>query len=133
MQVISALFVEEFNMRQVDGPSTRLDLTGVMFSLRAPTPPPVTIEPHLVALIHCPPSESGSGVFEVIVTSDADPESQAEQIARNVSPFQVEPGKFTYRLVRAEITFDDLGTVYAHCRIDRGRWTTVPLSLLAAA
>ena len=133
MQVISALFVEEFNMRQVDGPSTRLDLTGVMFSLRAPTPPPVTIEPHLVALIHCPPSENGSGVFEVIVTSDADPESQAEQIARNVSPFQVEPGKFTYRLVRAEITFDDLGTVYAHCRIDRGRWTTVPLSLLAAA
>lgn len=133
MQVISALFVEEFNMRQVDGPSTRLDLTGVMFSLRAPTPPPVTIEPHLVALIHCPPNESGSGVFEVIVTADADPESQAEQIARNVSPFQVEPGKFTYRLVRAEITFDDLGTVYAHCRIDRGRWTTVPLSLLAAA
>ena len=133
MQVISALFVEEFNMRQVDGPSTRLDLSGVMFSLRAPTPPPVTIEPHLVALIHCPPNESGSGVFEVIVTADADPESQAEQIARNVSPFQVEPGKFTYRLVRAEITFDDLGTVYAHCRIDRGRWTTVPLSLLAAA
>ncbi len=36
MQVISALFVEEFNMRQVDGPSTRLDLSGVMFSLRAP-------------------------------------------------------------------------------------------------
>jgi len=45
MQVISALFVEEFNMRQVDGPSTRLDLSGVMFSLVTPSPPPVTIEP----------------------------------------------------------------------------------------
>lgn len=133
MQVISALFVEEFNMRQVDGPSTRLDLSGVMFSLVTPSPPPVTIEPHLVALIHCPPEEGGSGVFEVIVTADSDPNAEAEQIARNVSPFQVEPGKFTYRLVRAEIAFDDFTTVYAHCRIDRGSWTTVPLALLPAA
>lgn len=133
MQVISALFVEEFNMRQVVGPSTRLDLSGVMFSLVTPSPPPVTIEPHLVALIHCPPEEGGSGVFEVIVTADSNPNAEAEQIARNVSPFQVEPGKFTYRLVRAEIAFDDFTTVYAHCRIDRGSWTTVPLTLLPAA
>jgi len=133
MQVISALFVEEFNMRQVDGPSTRLDLSGVMFSLVTPSPPPVTIEPHLVALIHCPPEEGGSGVFEVIVTADSNPNAAAEQIARNVSPFQVEPGKFTYRLVRAEIAFDDFTTVYAHCRIERGSWTTVPLTLLPAA
>ena len=133
MQVISALFVEEFNVRQVDGPSTRLDLSGVMFSLVTPSPPPVTIEPHLVALIHCPPEEGGSGVFEVIVTADSNPNAAAEQIARNVSPFQVEPGKFTYRLVRAEIAFDDFTTVYAHCRIDRGSWTTVPLTLLPAA
>ena len=133
MQVISALFVEEFNMRQVDGPSTRLDLTGVMFSLVAPSPPPVTIEPHLVALIHCRPDEAGAGVFEVIVTADSDPNAEAEQIARNVSPFQVEPGKFTYRLVRAEIALEEHTTVYAHCRIDRGPWTTVPLTLLPAA
>ena len=132
MQIVSVLFVEEFNMRQVEGPSTRLDLTGVLFSLPAPSAPPVTIEPHLVALIHCPPDGDGAGVFEVVVTRshDAEADDGSEPVARNVSPFQVEPGRFTYRLVRAEIAFDALGTVYAHCRIDRGPWTTVPLTLL---
>jgi len=132
VQIVSALFVEDFNMRQVDGPSTRLDLTGVLFSLVAPSAPPVTIEPHLVALIHCRPDEDGTGVFEVVVTRSPDPEAETEQIARNVSPFQVEPGRFTYRLVRAEIAFEEPSTAYAHCRIDRGPWTTVPLTLLPA-
>ena len=66
MQIVSALFVENFAMRQAPGPSTRIDLTGAMFSMAAPTPAPVTITPHLVALIYCPPDEPGSGVFEVI-------------------------------------------------------------------
>ena len=51
------LFVESFQMRQVDGPSTRIDLTGVFFSVAAPSPPPVTLEPHAMkarrlSLIH---------------------------------------------------------------------------------
>ena len=54
-----ALFVENFNMREAAGPSTRIDLTGVFFSMAAPSPAPVTIEPHLVALISCPPDETG--------------------------------------------------------------------------
>ena len=29
MQIVSALFVEGFDFRMVDGPSTRIDLTGV--------------------------------------------------------------------------------------------------------
>ncbi len=33
----------------------------------------------------------------------------------------VEPGKFNYRLVRAELEFADYGSVEAHCRIDGGR------------
>ena len=32
MDIVAALFTESFNMRQVAGPSTRLDLTGVYFS-----------------------------------------------------------------------------------------------------
>ena len=32
MQIVSALFVENFQMRQAPGPSTRIDLTGAMFS-----------------------------------------------------------------------------------------------------
>ncbi|MDA2956719.1 MAG: hypothetical protein O3B66_00670 [Actinomycetota bacterium] len=128
MQIISALFVENFELRQAPGPSTRLDITGAMFSMAAPSPAPVTIDPHLVALIHCPPDGPGAGVFEVVFRRGLDEDS--EQVARNVSPFTVDPGKFTYRLVKGELTFDEYGTVYAHCRIDRGPWTIVPFTLL---
>ncbi|MGA1649604.1 MAG: hypothetical protein ACO39Y_09405, partial [Ilumatobacteraceae bacterium] len=100
MQIISALFVENFELRQAPGPSTRLDITGAMFSMAAPSPAPVTIDPHLVALIHCPPDGPGAGVFEVVFRRGLDEDS--EQVARNVSPFTVDPGKFTYRLVKGE-------------------------------
>ena len=73
MHIVSALFVENFEMRQAPGPSTRIDLTGAMFSMAAPSPAPVTLTPHLVALIYCPPDESGQGVFEVIFRSDRRP------------------------------------------------------------
>ena len=53
-----------------------------------------------------------------------------EQVARNVSPFTVEPGKFTYRLVRAELEFAEYGQVVAHCRIGLGAWHLVPFTLL---
>jgi hypothetical protein len=124
MEIVSALFVENFNMRQVPGPSTRIDISGVFFSTAAPSPAPVSIEPHLLALIWCPDGESGQGVFETIFTRGE------EEVARNVSPFTVEPGKFTYRLVRGQLHFDDYGTVVANCRIDRGPWHPVPLTLL---
>ncbi|MGA7759179.1 MAG: hypothetical protein WCA90_06875 [Ilumatobacteraceae bacterium] len=131
MQIVAALFVENFEMRQAPGPSTRIDMSGVMFSMAAPSPAPVTIEPHLVALIFCPEGEPGNGVFEVVFRRGIDEDS--EQIARNVSPFTVEPGKFTYRLVRGELEFDDYGQVFAHCRIDQGPWHLVPFNLLPPA
>ena len=56
-----------------------------------------------------------------------------EQFARNVSPFTVEPGKFTYRLVRGELEFPDYGQIFAHCRVDRSPWHLVPFSLLPPA
>jgi hypothetical protein len=124
MQIVSALFVESFNLREAPGPSTRVDLSGVFFSMAAPAPVPVTVEPHLVALIWCPPDEAGHGVFETVFTRGE------EEIARNVSPFTVEPGRFTYRLVRGELTFSDYGQILANCRIDRGAWHPVPLTLL---
>ncbi len=128
MQIVSALFVENFELRQAPGPSTRIDLKGAMFSMAAPSSVPVTIDPHLVALISCAPDEAGSGVFEVIFRkgrAEAD-----EQIARNVSPFTVEPGKFTYRLVRGELEFTEYGQIFAHCRVDHGSWHLVPFTLL---
>jgi hypothetical protein len=124
MQIVSALFVESFNLREAPGPSTRIDLSGVFFSMAAPGPAPVTVEPHLVALIWCPPDEAGQGVFETVFKRGD------EEVARNVTPFNVEPGMFTYRLVRGQLAFDDYGQVLAHCRIDQGPWHVVPLTLL---
>ena len=74
-------------------------------------------------------------MFEVVFRRNGEPdapEAEGDQVARNVSPFSVEPGKFTYRLVRGELEFPDYGQVFAHCRIDRGPWTVVPFTLPAA-
>jgi hypothetical protein len=127
MDIVSALFVENIEMRQAAGPSTRIDLTGIFFSMAAPRPAPLTIEPHLVVFIRCRPDEPGQGVLEVVFRRGDD------EIARNVSPLTVEPGKFTSRLVRGELEFPDYGLVEAHCRVDRGPWTVVPLTLLPPA
>ena len=126
MDIVSALFAENIDLRPVPGPSTRIDLTGIMFSLPAPTPPPVTVTPHLIVLVRCRPNEAGNAILEVVFRDEA-----GEQVARNVSPFNVEPGKFTYRLVRGELEFAALGTIEAHCRIlPDGPATVVPLTLL---
>jgi hypothetical protein len=129
MDIISALFVENIELRRVAGPSTRIDLSGVMFSLAAPSAPPVTLTPHLVVLVRCRPTETGEGVLEVVFRGE-----DGREVARNVSPFRVEPGKFTYRLVRGELTFADYETIEAHCRLlPDGPATVVPLTLLPSA
>jgi hypothetical protein len=124
MEILAALFIDGIDLRQVAGPSTRIDLSGVQFSAAAPGPVPVTVEPHLCVIVHCPPDGKTTGALEVVYTRDG------EQIARNVQPLQVEPGKFNYRLVRAELSFDDYGTVEAHCRVDLGPVVAVPYTLL---
>lgn len=124
MEILSALFIEGIDARQVPGPSTRLDINGIQFSAAAPGPVPVTIEPHLCVIVHCPVGARETGALEVVYLRDG------VQLARNVQPLQVEPGRFNYRLVRAELTFDDYGTIEAHCRIDMGPVTIVPFTLL---
>ena len=124
MQILAALFIDGIELRQVPGPSTRIDLTGIQFSAPAPAPVPVTIEPHLVVIVRCGADEKGEGALEVVYRRGDD------QIARNVQPLQVEPGRFSYRLVRAELEFDDYDTVEAHCRVDLGDVTVVPFTLL---
>lgn len=125
MDIIAALFIDEIDMRQVDGPSTRIDLTGIQFSAVAPTPLPLTWAPHLVVLVHNPADGPDSGVLEVVYRRDG------EQIARNVQPLTTPKGKFDYRLVRGEIDFEDYGTIEAHCRIGaEGHVVVVPYTLL---
>jgi hypothetical protein len=124
VRIIAAVFIDTIQLREAPGPSTRIDLGGVKFSEVAPSAVPVTVEPHLVVLLHCPPDHKSEAVLEVTYVRDG------EQVARNVQMLTVEPGKFNYRLVRAELTFEDYGTVEAHCRIDTGDPMIVPYTLL---
>lgn len=125
MQILSALFMDEINFRQVAGPSTRIDLSGIQFSAVAPGEFPVTVQPHLVVIIRCAPGESANAALEVTFLRDG------EQVARNAQPVEIEPGKFGYRLVRADLEFTEPGTIEAHCRLDGGPATVVPYTLLA--
>ena len=127
MEILSALFIENIEMRQADGGATRIDLTGVQFSAMAPSALPLTWAPHLSVIIRCAPDEPGTGVLEVVYEREAD----GERLARNVQPLEVEPGKFTQRLVRGEIDFEDYGTVLAKCRVDQGPVLSVPYTMLA--
>lgn len=124
MRILAALFIDDIQLKQAPGPSTRIDLTGIQFSAAASQPVPVTIAPHLVVIVHCPLDEKPEAALEVIYRREG------EQVARNVQMLQVEPGKFNYRLVRGELEFDDYGVVEAHCRLDQGPITIVPYTLL---
>lgn len=126
MQIVAALFIDEIDVRQVAGPSTRIDLTGVQFSAAAPTELPLVWAPHLVVIVRCPAESDGTGVLEVVYTRDG------VRIARNVQYLQVDPGKFSFRLVRAEMEFSEFGTVEANCRLGDEPAVVVPYTLLPA-
>ena len=132
MQIIAALFMDDIELRPVPGPSTRIDLGGVQFSAPAPAPVPVTIAPHLVVLVWNPVGGAATAALEVVFVAGDDPDAaaDAEPLARNVQPLEIEPGKFNYRLVRPELELDAYGTILARCRIDAGAVHTVPYTLL---
>ncbi len=126
MRIVAALFIDTINLRSVEGPSTRIDLGAVKFSEAAPALPGDP-RARTSSLVHCPDDHKGEAALEVTYHRDG------EQIARNVQLLAVEPGKFNYRLVRAELTFDAAGTVEAHCRIDAGDPVIVPFTMLEPA
>ena len=126
MDIVSALFAENIDLRPVPGPSTRIDLLGIMFSMPAPSPPPVTVTPHLIVLVRCRADEDGQGILEVVFRDE-----QGEQVARNVSPFTVEPGNSPTASSGASSNTPEFNTIEAHCRLlPDGPPTVVPLTLL---
>jgi len=124
MRIVAALFADDLDVRTVEGPSTRLDLRGIKFS-EAVEQFPATVEPHLFVIVRCGADETGEGVLEVRFLRDG------EQVARNVQPLQIEPGRFAYRLVRAELEYVAPATVEAHCSIDRAEPVVVPFTLIS--
>lgn len=124
MQILAALFIDDIDLRQVDGPSTRIDLGGIQFSAAAPSEDEFLWAPHLVVIVRADAGHSGTAVLEAVFTVDG------EQVARNVQPLQVDPGKFSYRLVRAEVDVTAPTTIVAHVRLDDGPTTLVPFNHL---
>ena len=130
MQILAALFVDTMEPRQLpDGP-TRIDVTGVQFSAPAPGPYPCTVEPHLMVLLRNGEGEKPDGALEVTFHLVGAGDDGEEQVARNVQPVSVEPGRFAYRLVRAELTYPGPGTVEARVRVDLDDPLVVPYTLL---
>jgi hypothetical protein len=126
MEIVAALFVEGIEFRQVEGPSTRIDITGAFFSTAVESYP-ASLTPHLVVLVRSPTDTDGNGTLETVFVR----ETSGEEIGRNKQPFFVEPGKFGYRLVRGELEFPEPGTVEARCTIlESGSAVTVPLTTL---
>jgi len=125
MEIVAALFVENIDFRQVAGPSTRIDITGVFFSTTVPGYP-AQLTPHLVVLVRAPADTDGNGTLEtVFVLADG------SEVGRNAQSFFVEPGKFGYRLVKGELDFSEPGTIEAKCTIlESGSSVTVPLTAL---
>ena len=129
MEIIAALFMDDIELRSVPGPSTRIDLGGIQFSAPAPSPVPVTIAPHLVVLIWCPADAKNVAALQVEFRMEGAPDD-SEPMARNVQALEIEPGKFNYRLVRADLAMEEYGTVIAQCRLDQGPVHVVPYTLL---
>ena len=125
MEIVAALFVENINFRQVEGPSTRIDITGAFFSQKVDAFP-TTFAPHLVVLVRSPSDSTGTATLETVFVQD-----DGTELGRNVQPFDVEPGKFGYRLVRGELEIAAPCTVEARCRlIESESSVTVPLTLM---
>lgn len=124
MEIVSALFVENIELRQVPGPSTRIDLSGVFFSLPLRDFPSL-IEPHLVVMVREPEGGGELATLQVkFMRGD-------EEVAANRQTFAVESGKFGYRLVKPNLTFDGPGTVLAVCKIlESGSTVIVPLTVI---
>ena len=124
MQIVAAVFAEPPVLHPAPGGSTRIDLNGIHFSAPAPGPFPATVSPHLVVLLRNGPGDRPDAALEVTFHLGD------EQIARNVQPVSIEPGRFAYRLVRAELVYPGPATVEARCRVDLGDPVVVPYSLL---
>ena len=97
-----------------------------MFSLAAPSPPPVH---------HLPPPGGvralpGRRARRTAPWRCEFLDAAGEEVARNAQPVNVQPGKFGRLLVKGELNYEDYGTIEAHVRLVGGPTVVVPLTLL---
>ena len=127
MEIVSALFIEDVNFRQVAGPSTRIDITGAYFSTVIESFPS-TLTPHLLVLLRAESDDGRSGTLEVTFVR----EGTDDEVGRSRQPVFINPpGKFFRQLVRPELEFTEPGTIEARCVVpETGSRVTVPLTVM---
>jgi hypothetical protein len=128
MEIVSALFIENVNFRQdPPGGPTKIDITGAYFSTPVASYP-TTLTPHLLVLLRAETDAGRSGTVDVRFVRRAD----GEEVGRHRQPQNIAPpGQFFYQLVRPELTFDEPGSIDAHCTIpETGSTVIVPLTAL---
>ena len=125
MDIVAAVFIENIELRPAPGPSTRIDLTGVHFSLAAPSPVPVTVEPHLVVLVRCRPRRAGHRRPRDHLHPRRRAGRPQRAAARRWSRASSPTG-----WCGPSWSSSEYDTVEADVRIDLGPVTTVPFTLL---
>ena len=111
MEIVAALFVEGIDFRQVEGPATRIDITGAFFSTAVDVVPGAAGAAPRRARARARPAPTATPRSRPSSVADG------EEIGRNRQTFFVEPGKFGYRLVKGELEFPEPGTIEACCSI----------------
>jgi hypothetical protein len=114
MEIVSALFIDNVNFRQdPPGGPTKIDITGAYFSFPVAAYPH-TLTPHLLVLLRAETEAGRSGTVDVRFVRRRDGEEVGRhRQAQTISP----PGQFFYQLVKPELTFDEAGSIDAHCEI----------------
>ncbi len=125
MQIVSALFVDGFSLRDGGGGTTRMDITGVHFSESLAVAFPAHLDTRLLVIIRGPARVPASTDLTVTFLRDG------RVLERVTHTLEIDPGRFAYRLVRQTLTWTEPGTVEARCAVDGGPPVSVPLTVSA--
>ncbi len=125
MQIVSALFVEGFSLRDGGNGSTLMDLTGVHFSRTLDTAFPAPLDLELLVLVRGPARVTATADLTVTFLREG------RVLERVGHALEIDPGRFAYRLVRQTLTWTEPGTIEARCTLDGGPPVTVPLTVNA--
>jgi len=133
MQIVAALWVDNVDFRrEYEGGPTKIDITGAYFSTQA-SEFPALVTPHLLVLLRAESDDARVGTLDVTFMREADADGvPGEEVGRHRAPVTIQPpGKFFYQLVRPELTFNEPGTIEAHCAItETGSTVVTPLTVV---
>src|SRR3954453_19973399 len=128
MQIVAAIWIDNVEFRrEFEGGPTKIDITGAYFSVLA-REFPALLPPHLLVLLRAESDDARIGTLDVAFL----PEGGGDEVGHHRAPVTIQPpGKFFYQLVRPELTFDEPGTIEAHCSIpESGSTVVTPLTVV---